>query len=150
MDIRPYQPADAAALLALSTQLISGVAPWRDPDAVREAVLGWVSDSIDRTDPDRRPIFVAECAGRVVGFVAAGTQEHWAGSLDAYVGELVIDPHSARTGLGRRLMERAEHWAREYGYTRLTVQTGAGNAPALAFYTALGYQPEDVSLSKPL
>ena len=84
MDIRPFQPADAAALLALSTQLMFGVAARRDHAAVREAVLGWVSDSIDRTDPDRRPIFVAESAGRVVGFVTAGTQEHWAGSLDAY------------------------------------------------------------------
>jgi GNAT superfamily N-acetyltransferase len=150
VDIRPFGPADAAALLALSTRLMSGVAPWREPEAVREAVIGWVSNSIDRTDPDRRPIFVAESAGTIVGFVTAGTQEHWAGALDAYVGELVIDPRLARRGLGRRLMERAERWAREQGYTRLTVQTGAGNAPALGFYTALGYEPEDVSLSKPL
>jgi GNAT superfamily N-acetyltransferase len=149
VEIRPYRASDAEALLDLSERLAIGVAPWRDAEAVRVAVRGWVSDSIAATEPEQRPIFVAADA-QVVGFVTTGTQQHWAGAVDAYVGELVIDPAWARTGIGRRLMERAEDWARGQGHERLTTQTGAGNTAALDFYAALGYLPEDVTLSKPL
>jgi GNAT superfamily N-acetyltransferase len=41
-----------------------------------------------------------------------------------------------------------EQWAADQGYRRLTLETGAANEGATEFYAALGYQMEQVVLSK--
>ncbi|MEV4351321.1 GNAT family N-acetyltransferase [Actinoplanes sp. NPDC049596] len=143
--IRPYEPADRDRALALAERLRIGVAPWRDPDAVREAVTGWVRDSVDRGE-----VLVAERDGRVDGLVTLGLRRHFTGDTDAYVGELVVDAAAERRGLGTLLVRAAEQWARERGLTRLTLETGAANTTARAFYAALGYREEDVRLTKSL
>lgn len=55
-------------------------------------------------------------------------------------------PSAAATGL----MVAAEEWARSSGLTRLTLETGARNVAARAFYRALGYDLEEVVLSRDL
>jgi GNAT superfamily N-acetyltransferase len=47
-------------------------------------------------------------------------------------------------------MRSAEQWARNHGFTRMTLETGAANQAARAFYAALGYQEEEVRLTKTL
>lgn len=70
--------------------------------------------------------------------------------VDAYVGELVVDEQTTGHGVGRALMEAAECWARSAGHRRLSVETGAANLSARAFYAALGYAEEEVVLSRAL
>jgi ribosomal protein S18 acetylase RimI-like enzyme len=144
--VRPYQAADADAVLALAPRLTEGVAPWRDPAAVERAVRGWVADAIDGTEP----VWVAVLDGRVVGFVHAGERRHFTGERDGYVGELVVAADAARSGVGRALMDAAHRWAARRGLRRLTLETGAANTTARAFYRALGYAEEDVRLTRPL
>lgn len=150
MLVRDYRPEDRDALLELAGRLTIGVAPWRDADAVALAVHGWVVGSIDATDQGRGFVFVAVVDDEVVGFVSVGERRHWAGALDAYVGELVTAGSAEGRGVGRALLARAEHWARERGYQRITLETGARNARALRLYEHLGWEQEDVRLSKPL
>jgi GNAT superfamily N-acetyltransferase len=47
-------------------------------------------------------------------------------------------------------MSRAEEWGRDRGRDHLTLDTGAANGRARAFYAGLGYVEEDVKLTKPL
>jgi len=47
-------------------------------------------------------------------------------------------------------MAAAEDWARARGLRHLTLQTGAANAEARAFYRALGYLEEEVRLTRSL
>jgi GNAT superfamily N-acetyltransferase len=47
-------------------------------------------------------------------------------------------------------MVAAEEWARRQGLACLSLDTGAANARARAFYAALGYEEEDVKLTKRL
>lgn len=151
MRIREYEVSDRIAVMKLSTRLIKGVAPWRDPAAVAAAARAWVAGSIEGHDPATRPVFVAEdTEGVVIGFVTVGTREHWSKDADAYVGELVVAEAASRRGVGRALMEAAHTWARRTGHGRCTVETGAANATARAFYAALGYRDEDIRLSMPL
>jgi GNAT superfamily N-acetyltransferase len=142
-EVRRYRDGDAAAVLALADRLTIGVAPWRDPGAVRDAVRSWVRDAVGGTDP----VWVAEAGGAVVGFVHAGERAHFSGERDGYVGELVVAEDVARQGIGRALLAAAERWAAGRGLRRLTLETGAANATARAFYAALGYQEEDVRLT---
>ncbi|ANS79545.1 hypothetical protein SGUI_2149 [Serinicoccus hydrothermalis] len=135
-------------MLTLANRLSTGAAPWRDLDAVVAVTTGWVREAVDAPDGD--DIWVARENDHVVGFVHVGTRTHWTGAVDAYVGELAVAASHTGRGIGELLMRRAEEWAREAGHTRLTLETGAGNAPARRFYAGLGYVTEEVVLTRDL
>ena len=148
--IRSYELRDREPVLRLAERLQEGVAPWRDATAVRAAVEEWVREAVDSDAREGHAVFVAEEGGEVVGFVTASTRRHFAGDLDAYVGELVVRREAEGRGVGRMLMSATEDWGRAQGLAHISLDTGAANARARAFYRALGYQEEDIKLTKPL
>lgn len=148
MRLRRYEPADRPAVLALATRLTAGVAPWRDPDAVRDAARGWVTDPLDAAESSGSATFVAESGGTLLGLVTVGERRHFTGEVDGYVGALAVAAGQERQGIGRALMQAAEQWARDRGRSRLTLETGAANHAARSFYMSLGYEEEDVRLSR--
>ena len=93
-------------------------------------------------------MFVADSDSGVVGLVTVGHRHHFSGQKDAYVGELVVAEAEEGRGIGRMLMQAAEGWARSQGLQYLTLETGAANGAARAFYAALGYQEEDIRFTK--
>lgn len=147
MEIRTYAEGDRETVLRLTPRLTEGVAPWRDPAAVCAAVHAWVENSL--AEPGTA-VFVAVTDGALQGFVTVTLREHWSGGTDGYLGELVVAADAEGSGVGRALVERARHWARERGATRLGLETGAANAAARAFYAVLGFEEEDVRLSRAL
>ena len=149
VDVAPYSHDDREAVLALAPRLRVGVAPWRPADGVGSAVRTWVEESINASD-DRHGVFVARAGGEVVGVVALSEQEHWSGQMDAYVGELVTAEAWEGRGVGRALLARAEQWARDHGLERISLETGAANTRARAFYARSGYQDEEVRLTRVL
>ena len=130
VEIRTADERDRDAVVAMAKRLTTGVAAWRDEAAAEKAVRSWVTDSLDAAHPETRPVLVAVVDQAVVGFVTTGTRAHWAGDVDAYVGELVVVEQRAGHGVGRKLMEAAESWARQSGFQRLTIETGAANTAA--------------------
>lgn len=154
MKIRPYELADREAVLGLVPRLLTGMPPWREEAAWLKTAEGWVAGAIDNPDA-AHAVFVAEIpAGQaspeIAGFVDVGRRQHFTGALDAYIGELVVAERFARRGVGRELLRAAEDWARERGYSRITLDTGMRNHPARAFYAAVGFEDEAVTLSKAL
>jgi GNAT superfamily N-acetyltransferase len=163
MQVRPIERADHDAVLALASRLAEGVAPWRDPHAVASAVRGWVEGAVAEADDGTTAVFVLVgehgdtsrdeqdvAVGGVRGFVSVRTREHWSGAREGYVGELVVAEHAEGHGGGSALMAAAEDWVRDQGLDRVSVDTGAANSGARDFYTALGYEEEDVRLSRGL
>jgi ribosomal protein S18 acetylase RimI-like enzyme len=150
VNVRLYEPRDREPVLRLAERLQEGVAPWRDATAVGAAVEEWVREAVDSDASERQAVFVAEERGEVVGFVTTSTRRHFAGDLDAYVGELVVDRRAEGRGIGRMLMTAVEDWGRCQGFAHISLDTGAANAHARAFYRALGYEEEDIKLTKPL
>ncbi len=148
--VRRVMPDDHRAVVALAPRLTEGVAPWRAPADVRRAVEEWVSGSLSSAEKPEHGFFVAVVADTVVGFVSVGQRVHFSGSVDGYVGELVVARQHEGRGIGGLLMDHAERWTRDRGYAHLTLETGAANAAARAFYEARGYQEEDVRLTRPL
>jgi GNAT superfamily N-acetyltransferase len=61
----------------------------------------------------------------------------------AHVDSLIVEPDRRRTGLGRRLLERAEILANYYNCHKVTLEAPAGY-PAAAFFEACGYKIEAV------
>jgi GNAT superfamily N-acetyltransferase len=146
--IRPYEERDRQVARSLAARLTIGVAPWRNPTAVRHAVQEWVESSLNESTAEGRAVFVAVHGEDVVGLISIGIRTHFTGDVDAYVGELVVAESMERRGVGARLLHAAEAWAVARGLERLTLDTGAANTGARAFYAAAGYEEEDVRLTK--
>ena len=150
MRIRPATAADEVAVTALADRLCEGVARWRDSEAVLSAVRGWVQSSLDTREDPGHAVLVAELNREVVGFVTVSPSHHWSGEPEASIGELVVGRQAEGRGIGRALVEAAMTGARESGYTRISVSTGAANARARALYQFLGFEDEDVTTSRAL
>jgi len=82
----------------------------------------------------------AERAGRLVGYVCFGLIPLTRASFDLYW--IVVEPGLQRTGLGRRLMAKAEATARDLGGASMYVDTSsrAQYTPTRLFYRRLGYR----------
>lgn len=150
VEIRVVQPGEEAQVLGLAPRLTEGVAAWRDPQAVLRAVCSWVESSLDSAGQPGHAVYVAVADGRVAGVVTVCERAHFTGQIDAYVGELAVAPGLERRGIATRLMDAAETWAARRGLAFLTLETGAANQPARAFYAQRGYRDEDVRLTRPI
>ncbi|MGE5136252.1 MAG: N-acetyltransferase family protein [Gemmatimonadota bacterium] len=148
VEIRPVQPGDHAEVLALAPRLTEGAAGWRDPSAVLRAVRGWVESSLGAAGEPGHAVYVAVADGHVAGVVTVAERAHFTGQKDAYVGELAVAPGLARRGIATQLMNAAEAWAARRGLAFLTLETGAANHAARAFYAQRGYREEDVRLTR--
>ncbi|MGI9005086.1 MAG: GNAT family N-acetyltransferase [Streptosporangiaceae bacterium] len=154
VQIRPYQDADRDQVMALADRLTFGVAPWRDPDAVLAAVRGWVRDSIAAVGrPDHAAYVATDGAdgaegADVVGLLTLSERTHFNGEVDVYVSELIVRADRERQGIARLLMGVAQEWAVSRGRRYLTLQTGTANQVARAAYAAMGFEDEEIQLTK--
>jgi ribosomal protein S18 acetylase RimI-like enzyme len=140
--LRPARPEDAEAIAALHVRV------WRETyaelatreawDALTEDVrLARWREVLGDPNPCRLTL-VAEQAGEVVGFgtACAPTEAVFEGRGE--IRWLHIAGGAQRTGLGRRLMSALARQLAEWGYEGCALGVVVGNAPAMAFYDALG------------
>ncbi len=131
--IRPYQPRDAAAAIALWHHCHL-VVPWNDPkrDIARKR----------QVQPDL--FLVGTLEGRVIATVMVGYEGH-----RGWINYLAVAPAVQRHGIGRRMMEAAEVALKQRGCPKINLQVRTSNAAALAFYRSLGFTVDEVvSLGK--
>jgi ribosomal protein S18 acetylase RimI-like enzyme len=146
---RPVVEADAAALCAWERALLSAPPPWLKqpdevgaPDALRESLRGLLANQlnylvaalIDATGPGAN-------TERLVGLlvVSAKPQPRLQPDLALVVNVLA---ECRGLGIGRRLFEIGESWARARGAHRLSTSVHAANGAGLGFVAALGFEPE--------
>jgi GNAT superfamily N-acetyltransferase len=129
MQIRTARLADAPRLAELSTQL-----GYPSTAAQVEARLA-------RLPADGSHIvYVAEQeGGSVVGWVHVHANPTVETDARAEVAGLVVDLRCRNAGIGRRLMEAAENWAREKGLPAVTLRSNIIREGARRFYESLGY-----------
>lgn len=113
-------------------------------DLAREALAHYAPEAFSARLADPHTTFVV--AEKDDGLLAFGEVTRHrpcpVATLDGTV-ELVrlyVQPASQGLGLGRALLQRAETLAKETGARTLWLTAWVGNAPALAFYRAQGYQ----------
>lgn len=145
--VRPYQDADRPRVIAVSSRLIEGFAPWRSSQKVEATIKRWLLVAIDRVNDDDRCIFVIEAEGKVVGFGSAVVQNHYIDGRDASIGELAIDADYEGRQAGQMLLGALRDWALEHDCHQITLQTGAANSRARDFYERFGFQYEDVTMT---
>lgn len=136
--VREARPADAAAVAELN-EAFNGV--HESPDALAQRLA----------DPGRaETALLAEVeAGQAAGFAGLRvTPSLFYATPRAELTELYVAPAFRRRGIARALIGLAERLALARGARSLVVLTGADNAAALRLYRAVGFEDDDVSLSK--
>jgi GNAT superfamily N-acetyltransferase len=90
-------------------------------------------------DPDTA-VLVAEGSDRAVaGWIHVCGRRSLESDPHAEIAGLVVDGARRRQGIGRRLVEAAEDWARGRGYARLRVRSNVARDVAHEFYGGLGF-----------
>lgn len=88
---------------------------------------------------DDAMFFVAAGERSVVGSVMAGYDGH-----RGWVNYLAVDPEVQGSGIGRRLMERAEQHLHDVGCPKVNLQVRVGNPGAVEFYERMGFTVDNV------
>jgi L-amino acid N-acyltransferase YncA len=93
----------------------------------------------------RSEVFVAEVAGRVVGFQVIEPFVTYTSTMDhvAHFGTYVRADFRGR-GIGYRLVKATLAFAQEHGYEKSVVYVMAGNELGLAYYRRLGFEEKGV------
>jgi ribosomal protein S18 acetylase RimI-like enzyme len=96
--------------------------------------------------------FVAKTdEGTPAGFVwVAKNHNDFTGQLEASLLNQYVAELYRGQGLGRRLVETAEEWARQQGLPRISLSVGAHNKLAQKLYETLGYHVEMLRMTKKL
>ncbi len=84
--------------------------------------------------------------GRAAGFAEAGLREYAEGCETSPVGYLegwYVVPERRGRGIGRKLAEAAENWAREQGMREMASDTELGNTASQRAHARLGYRETD-------
>ncbi len=131
--IRPAQPEDAERVWPLVREFATSFIPERTAfDATwQQAVVA--ADTL---------VLVAETVdGDIIGYLLANSHRtFFANGPVAWVEELMVEHSRRRSGVGRRLMEHAQDWARSADAAYLALASRrAGH-----FYLALGYEDSAV------
>jgi phosphinothricin acetyltransferase len=87
-----------------------------------------------------RPCLVAEVGGRFAGFVTYGPFRSGPGYAGTVEHTILVTRAARGTGTAQRLMDAALTHARTAGCHVMVAGISAGNARALAFHAALGFE----------
>ena len=126
--VRQMHPEDAAAVAALTTQL--GYPSTEDEIRRRYDLIK------DRSDAR---LFVAEESGNVVGWIHVQATHLLDCDQRAEIWGLVVGEGRRGAGVGRRLVEAAEEWAKSCGLGVMALRSNQLRTGAREFYQRLGY-----------
>ena len=101
------------------------------------------ADFVDRFDPVREACWIAERDGANVGCVfLVQARDEASGALvegTAQLRLLLVEPAARGLGIGARLVDECERFARARGYRRIVLWTNSVLVAARAIYASAGY-----------
>ena len=89
--------------------------------------------------------FLALDAELLIGYAHLRVTHDLASEDSIELIDIIVTPELRREGVGRRLMTAAETWASQAERARLILRTDVVRSEALAFFSALGYEPSSTS-----
>jgi len=132
MTIRKATVNDAARLAELSAALGYPV----EPDVITRKLARLLSR------PEHLVLVAEATDNHVIGWVHAAEHDIQEVARFCEILGLAVAADHRDKGIGRRLVEEAEHWARERGLDRVSVRSNIARAESHPFYERAGYVRE--------
>jgi DNA-binding MarR family transcriptional regulator/GNAT superfamily N-acetyltransferase len=134
--LRPHRPGDMGWVVHRQAVLYAQEYGW---DETYEALISRiVADFIDRFDPKRERCWIAEHDDEIVGSVFLIKHPERAGVAQLRL--LYVERHARGLGIGRRLVRECTEFARQTGYSAITLWTNSVLTSARKIYEAEGYR----------
>lgn len=139
--LRPHRPGDIGWIVMRHGALYAAEHGW---DGRFEALVARIgADFIERFDVSREACWIAERAGQPVGCVClVQARDETTQAVQPGIAQLrllLVDPAARGAGVGTRLTQACEDFARRAGYTRIRLWTNANLQAARAIYRRAGY-----------
>ncbi len=95
-------------------------------------------------------IYVAEDENQTfAGYLFVGESTNlMVGKSSGFIYDIYVNEEFRGKGIGKQLIERAENYCRQRGYTRLSLMVSAHNQPALKLYESTGFQKDQIYMDK--
>ena len=151
LSIRPAVASDAPAILALAERLPAFGPSTRPAAEIAERERVALADALYHP-ADGTAVLVAEQQPRgVIGvLLLESRRDYFTNAGHGYVSILAVAGEVEGQGVGRALLKAAEDWARDRGFSKLTLAVFSDNRRAKAVYERLGWRPELETWYKPL
>jgi GNAT superfamily N-acetyltransferase len=140
--VRPVEAGDAERVV----ELIRELGYERTVEDVRRWVARAESGSETQETQATQAAFVACAGGEVVGWIEVSMQRRLQSAPFALIGGLVVKDGVRGRGIGGRLCEQAERWARQLGVEKLRVTSRSSREDAHRFYAREGYRQTKTSM----
>lgn len=140
--LRAPRPGDIGWVISRHGALYAQEYGW---DWRFEAMVARIAaDFVERFDATREACWIAERDGQPLGCVfLVQARDETSGTVEPGVAQLrmlLLDPAARGLGLGKRLVDACEAFARAAGYQRLRLWTNSVLSAARGIYAKAGYQ----------
>jgi ribosomal protein S18 acetylase RimI-like enzyme len=109
-----------------------------------------VFEKLSKRETDR--IFVAEDESRTfVGYLWVGEGSNMlTGLKHGYIYDIFVKKEFRGRGTGKILLEKAQSYCREKGYSRILLRVFMNNVNAIGLYNKMGFKTEQMHMAKVL
>ena len=111
------------------------VALWRACDLVTSYNDPVADFRFAKAGPSSDVLVAVDDAGEVVGSVMVGHDGH-----RGWLYYVAARPASRSNGVGRRMVQAAEHWLRQRGVVKVQLMVRETNTKVVSFYEHLGFE----------
>ena len=133
---RPEDSEDVRRIFAEGQRQFSAGVERELETYIRDSLAGDLADIPGAYLQPGSNFWVAEAGRQVIGMV--GVQQKDAATCE--LRRMSVDIRWRRKGLGRKLLETAEAFARQLGYASIVLSTITPLQPAIALYEGMGYR----------
>ncbi|MDE5994147.1 MAG: GNAT family N-acetyltransferase [Oscillospiraceae bacterium] len=153
LNIRRAVSTDADIINKLLFQVLKVHSDAR-PDLFKAGTKKYTdSELLSIISDDRRPIFVAEKDGCVLGYAFCIHQQfidnnNMTDIKTLYIDDLCVDENARGMHIGTALYEFVLKYAKGNGYYNVTLNVWADNVNAVKFYETLGLKVQKIGMEK--
>jgi GNAT superfamily N-acetyltransferase len=131
--LRPPRPGDMGWVVQRNAAVYAAEFGW--DDSYEALVARIVADYLDHRDPDAEAAWIAEVDGTAAGCVFCVRED----ATTARLRLLLVEPWARGLGIGVRLVDEVLRFARQAGYSAITLWTNDVLADARRIYQRAGF-----------